>query len=534
MNTRLTPEDFDLPPESEEEVYASLLRALQRNQGFGLFFVQCTKGQGSKQVLNLRQDLSGKYLETLRIEPNATTLYDKIEALWQKHPFDTLVIDGLEDALSVYENKAEYIDQWASKELYFYSWSGVPPILSHLNQLRDKLRNHFPANFVFLVSKYGIDYILQRSADFFDWRSGLFIFPSTLDDQDQGGNYFQSDAQNQDKRNQGGSRSFTKKSIEEYQSMSLAEWQKEKAHLEVLYNEVQLDSEKVEIDYELGLAYYAKQSYENALIRWDQAVKLSPGHVNGWYSRGLALRKLDRLPAAIESYNRAIELQPIYAKVYNNRGLAYYGLGDVERAIADYTQALEQDPNYAIAYNNRGIAHGEMGRLDDAIADYTQATRRQPDYAVAYYNRGNAYKDQDKNLSANADYTKAIQLKSNDASFYNNRGIVRYRLKEYEAAIADYNEALRLRPVFNSAYMGRKDAFSSLEDFSSAIADYDQALKLKLDDPNIYYCRGIAYKNLGNSARAIADFNKAISLYPDDNPWRKTAIDHARDLQAMI
>jgi hypothetical protein len=108
MNTKLIPEDFDLSPESEEEVYTLLLRALQRKQGFGLFFVQCTQDQGSKQVLELRKDLPGKRLETLKVDPNTTTLYDKVEALWRRQPFDILVIDGLENALSKYEGEMDW------------------------------------------------------------------------------------------------------------------------------------------------------------------------------------------------------------------------------------------------------------------------------------------------------------------------------------------------------------------------------------------------------------------------------------------
>jgi tetratricopeptide (TPR) repeat protein len=503
MNMKLIPEEFDLPPESEEEVYALLLRALQRKQGFGLFFVQCTENQGSGQVLKLRQDLPRKRLEILQVERDTTTLYDEIEALWQRQPFDILVIDGLESALSEYENEVKRLNGWTTKEVYSYSWKGVAPILSHLNQVRDKLRNHFPVSFVFLVSGYGVDYLLQRAADFFDWRSGLFIFPPDKQEQD---------------------------GIEKYQAMSLSEWQEKVLYLKKTYSEVQLDSEKAAIDYELGLAYYGKQYYESAAIHWDQVVNLEPKHFNGWYSRGLALRKLGRLPEAIESYSQAIKLQPTYPEVYNNRGLARRSLGDAEGAIVDYSEAIRQNPNYAIAYNNRGIAYRDCEDIELAIQDYGDAIRINPDYAIAYYNRGNAYKDLGKDLSAEVDYTKAIQLKSDDADFYNNRGIVRCRLGDYKAAIADYNQALKLRPDLASTYIGRGMAYSGLKDFSSAIANYDQALKLKLDDADTYYHRGIAYKNLGEAKGAIADLQRAIDLYPVDNHWRQKAIDEVKNL----
>jgi tetratricopeptide (TPR) repeat protein len=515
MNMKLIPEDFNLPPESEEEVYALLLRALQRKQGFGLFFVQCERHQGSQQILRILKDLPEKHIEILEVGRDTTTLYNKIESRWQQKPFDILVIDGLENALRGYESDAKDVKEWTSKEVYYYSWKGVAPILSHLNQVRDKLRNHFPINFVFLVPTYVVTYFLARAADFFDWRSGLFIFPSSPQEESNS--------------------SFEAKGFEVYQIMSFSEWQKEVVLLKIKISSTdsQDNLKKAAIAYELGLAYYAKQYYENAIIYWDQTIDLQPKHVNAWYSRGLGMKRLGRLQEAIDSYTQALKLQKVYPEVYNNRGLARRSLGDAEGAIADYDEAIKQNLDYAIAYNNRGIARRDCKDIESAINDYDNAIKIDPGYAIAYYNRGNAYKDLGKYLSAEADYIKAINLKSDDADFYNNRGIVRHRQGDNKSAIADYNQALKLRPEFASAYLGRGMAHSELGDFSSAIADYDQALKLKLDDADTYYHRGIAYKKSDNVENAIADLKRAIDLYPDDSRWRQKAVDEVANLSSQ-
>jgi tetratricopeptide (TPR) repeat protein len=518
MNTKLIPEDFDLAPESEEEVYSLLLRALQRKQGFGLFFVQCERYQGSQQILRILKDLPEKRIEIMEIGRDTTTLYDKVESHWQQKPFDILVVDGLENALYGYESDAKKVKEWTSQEVYSYSWKGVAPILNHLNQVRDKLRNHFPINFVFLVPKYVVTYFLARAADFFDWRSGLFIFPPSAQEE--------SDS------------SIATKEFEVYQIMPFSEWQKEVVLLKIKFSSSNSEDnlEKAEIAYALGLAYYAKQYYENAVIYWDQAIDLQPEHANAWYSRGLGMKRLGRLQEAIDSYTQALRFQEFYPEVYNNRGLARRSLGKAESAIADYTQAIKQKPDYAIAYNNRGIAYRDLKDIQASIDDYNRATKLKPDYAIAYYNRGNAYKDQGRDLGAEADYTKAIQLKSDDADFYSNRGIVRCRLGDYKGAIADYDQALKLRPEFASAYLGRGMAYSGWGDFPSAITDFDQALKLKLDDADTYYHRGMAYKNLSNRTGAIADLQRAIDSYPENNPWRQKAIDEVKTfhLQPLV
>ena len=87
--------DDELPPETGEEVYRALRRALQRKTGFGLFFVQCSKHQGEEIVADLRNDLPQQQIQELHLEGEVVTLYDQIAAIWQQQPFDVLVLDGL-------------------------------------------------------------------------------------------------------------------------------------------------------------------------------------------------------------------------------------------------------------------------------------------------------------------------------------------------------------------------------------------------------------------------------------------------------
>ena len=140
--------DDELPPETGEEVYRALQRALQRKQGFGLFFVQCSKSQGAAIVASLHHDLPKQQIQELHLVGEVTTLYDQIDTLWQQQPFDVLVLDGLEASLYAYED-VKRLSGWGSGEIYNYSWKGVPKILNHLNQQREHLRNDFPARLCF-------------------------------------------------------------------------------------------------------------------------------------------------------------------------------------------------------------------------------------------------------------------------------------------------------------------------------------------------------------------------------------------------
>ncbi|TVQ16844.1 MAG: prenyltransferase, partial [Leptolyngbya sp. DLM2.Bin15] len=59
--------DADLPIDPEEECQA-LIRALRRTQGFGLFFVSCSKSTGQEIIERTTRDLPGLTIQVLTLE----------------------------------------------------------------------------------------------------------------------------------------------------------------------------------------------------------------------------------------------------------------------------------------------------------------------------------------------------------------------------------------------------------------------------------------------------------------------------------
>jgi tetratricopeptide (TPR) repeat protein len=460
MTTTLKIEDFDLPPETEDEVYASLLRALRRKQGFGLFFVQCTPAQGQDVMARLREDLGGKRLATVQVGRETTTLYDEVEALWEREPFDVLFVQGLEQALYGYEDTKRLMG-WTSEEVYSYSWRGVPPILNHLNQRRDKLRNHFPACFVFLVPVFVVDYFLQRAADFLDWRSGLFILPrdpeSLAQDIEEAlvaGNY------------------------EEYLKMPSAERRELILELKNLYLSCNDIAKGTDILFKLGHLFRAEGDYVSAILSWGKLLENDSNNWLAWFNRGSALQQAGRSEEAISSYDKSIEINPSSYPIYSSRGLIKYTLGDYQNAIYDCDQAIKLESSDYISLTIRGYAYAGLRNYQRAIADYNEALKIAP-YYLAYHGRGH----------------------------------IRSELEDYEGAILDYDEAAKIEPSDFNIYFHRGNVKRALDNNQGAMTDYDQAIKLNPNDADTYYNRGISQHNLGNNQTAISDYQKAADLY---------------------
>lgn len=184
VNQKLNNWQQELNGEAIDE-YNALRRSLQRNNGFGLFFVQCSPVVGEDIIANLKEDISQKKIEALRLTEPVDSLYNLIIDLPNIDDIDILFISGLEHSLYEYE-KYTFGDSTQetyanSKERYSQSWRGVPRFLGYLNLQRDRFREDFNISFVFLVPSFGVDYFIKRAPDFFDWRSGFFRFIPSKD-----------------------------------------------------------------------------------------------------------------------------------------------------------------------------------------------------------------------------------------------------------------------------------------------------------------------------------------------------------------
>ena len=395
MKPEATDWDEDLPPAEPEEEYRDLVRTLKRTKGFSLLFVECSPAQGERWIARVKTDIPQQKIEVLRLKESVYDFYNLIEELPNRDRINVLFVQGLEYSLYEYEQEKKELG-WESKDIYSYSWRGVPPVLINLNQQRERFRDNFKICFVFLLPKFAIDYFIQRAPDFFDWRSGLLKL--SMDKELLQLESMQACSE--------------RGNLEDYLALTPQERKRELVRIQSLIDENgQTPEQQAELFLEQGLLHgYAEESAK-ALASFDKALEFKPDDDVAWYNRGYALGNLGRLEEAITSYDKALEFQPDYHEAWNNRGMALGNLGRGEEAIASYDKALEFQPDYHEAWNNRGIALGNLGRLEAAIASFDKALEFQPDSYEAWNNRGIALGNLGRLEEAIASYDKALEIK---------------------------------------------------------------------------------------------------------------------------
>ncbi|PWB51934.1 MAG: hypothetical protein C3F06_09750, partial [Candidatus Methanoperedenaceae archaeon] len=89
-----------------------------------------------------------------------------------------------------------------------------------------------------------------------------------------------------------------------------------------------------------------------------------------WYNEGVYLGQSGKFNEAIIAYDEALKINPQYADAWYNKGIALCKLKKYEEAIKAYDEALKINPQYADPWNNKGIALTKLKRYEEAIKAY--------------------------------------------------------------------------------------------------------------------------------------------------------------------
>jgi superkiller protein 3 len=102
----------------------------------------------------------------------------------------------------------------------------------------------------------------------------------------------------------------------------------------------------------LADALAQKGQSDEAMVHYEQAIKLEPNYADAYYNRGNVLLAKGRTEEAIADLEKALQLQPNDCNAHTCLANALLQQGLVEDAIAHYETALELDPNDPHSRNN--------------------------------------------------------------------------------------------------------------------------------------------------------------------------------------
>lgn len=135
----------------------------------------------------------------------------------------------------------------------------------------------------------------------------------------------------------------------------------------------------------LGLALYAQDDPNAAVVSLERAIALRPDFADAHDSLAVVLMQLERHDDALRHAQLARELAPQDAQIANNLGFSYLNSGDTARAEEAIRAAITIDGRDTAYRNNLGIALGRQGRYDEALLEFRSAgTEQSAQNNVAY------------------------------------------------------------------------------------------------------------------------------------------------------
>lgn len=165
-----------------------------------------------------------------------------------------------------------------------------------------------------------------------------------------------------------------------------------------------------------GSAQYRLRRYNEAIEDLSAALRLSEGGFADYFQLGVAYFFTDRYDQAFAAFEKALQLKPgdksvseFMSRLYERRGIAALKNRQYARAAEDLTRAIASNPSGPLYYN-LGVAQLSLNKYDDAEKALLRAAELMPDNFDALYRLGFIYEKRKQYQKAINYYKRAYNL----------------------------------------------------------------------------------------------------------------------------
>ncbi len=158
-----------------------------------------------------------------------------------------------------------------------------------------------------------------------------------------------------------------------------------------------------------GQMLFRQQRYDDALVAWEAALAVDPGHPQSHLWKAALLVDRGRFAEALSSFDAFLERGRPNVEFHLTRGMCRASLGNYVAAIDDYSRALELRP-HASAYVQRGWLYALRGNPVFGLQDFEKAIAHDPEHADAHCGRGLALAHVGRHADAAAAAEQALAL----------------------------------------------------------------------------------------------------------------------------
>lgn len=277
--------------------------------------------------------------------------------------------------------------------------------------------------------------------------------------------------------------------------------------------------------YNQGVILENQNHFEQAIVKYNQAIELDPNYWAALQNLGLLLRQQSKDEQALKIMKHTVTVRPNYAD-------SLLPLGDLLRSTGRLNEALEifrqvaNNSNRAAAQLGIGQVYERMGMPHEAVAAFEKAITLEPELAKAYILLGHLTIREGDLQSAEAHIEKAMLLDPLDADVHNAIGVLNAALNKLDKAITAFVRAIQLKPRQANIYHNLSRVLLLNGQLDQAQLNLEMAIKINPKLSLVHFTQGQIFARRNMWQEAVTEFHIVLGRQPEFNPARQ-AYQHA-------
>ncbi|KAM3145382.1 hypothetical protein pb186bvf_002426 [Paramecium bursaria] len=270
----------------------------------------------------------------------------------------------------------------------------------------------------------------------------------------------------------------------------------------------------------LGTLLKEMEQYTEAIKTLDICLQSDPKHFNAWLEKGRVYREQKMYDKALECVEKSFEIKPNNDSGVLLKGLIKYDSEKYEEAIIFFQKYNDLNKNSISNPDTpRLIANSYRfaGKIQQSLQLFEQIIKQFPKSHMILNDYGSLLNEIGRKQEAVGLYQKAISLKPDYTEALYNKGVAYYQMGNNDQAFISYQECLKVNPNYKNALNNLGLIYYQRSQQQQALELYDRALK---QDPNYVdglINRGNSLKDMKQIEKSLNDYERAIQLSPNNS-----------------
>lgn len=116
-----------------------------------------------------------------------------------------------------------------------------------------------------------------------------------------------------------------------------------------------------------GINLMADEKLEDAIMVFEQALRIDPNNVETLMKLGYARFHIDDHGEALKIYDRVLDIDVTNPEAWNLKGLVHYEQKNYSKALDSVEKAIESDPTYGMAWYNKACFLSLLNQVPESL-----------------------------------------------------------------------------------------------------------------------------------------------------------------------